>query len=158
MTAYAALMKTRILAVATDLFLERGFHQTSIHAICSALNKEKGAMYRYFSSKSDLIICLIQQVQQHMCALPPQPNEMQDIVIRCQYLTQDKGAMAFFQFLAELLNFDEAVQQAVFDCLQALHLFSDDGEVLQKQGIMALCGYAQWTQLLRCKNTVSHVM
>ncbi len=51
--------RTHILRAAEALFIERGFHQTGMAAICDAAGMQPGALYRYFPSKADLIAALV---------------------------------------------------------------------------------------------------
>lgn len=46
--------KDRILAVARDLFLSRGFSATSVDRICAKAGITKGGFFHYFKSKEDL--------------------------------------------------------------------------------------------------------
>lgn len=57
-TAHEA-RRSEILRVAATLFLERGFHQTGIAAICDALGMSPGALYRYFPSKAEIILAIV---------------------------------------------------------------------------------------------------
>ncbi|TDB96275.1 TetR/AcrR family transcriptional regulator [Actinomadura sp. 7K534] len=45
----------RLLAVATRMFAEKGFENTSVQEIVDAAGVTKGAMYHYFGSKDDLL-------------------------------------------------------------------------------------------------------
>ncbi|MFG2089071.1 MULTISPECIES: TetR/AcrR family transcriptional regulator [unclassified Spirillospora] len=45
----------RLLAVATRLFADKGFENTSVQEIVNAAGVTKGAMYHYFGSKDDLL-------------------------------------------------------------------------------------------------------
>ena len=45
----------RLLAVATRMFAEKGFGNTSVQEIVEAAGVTKGAMYHYFGSKDDLL-------------------------------------------------------------------------------------------------------
>ncbi len=54
--AEAALpVQARLLAVASSLFAERGFAQTSVQDIVERAGVTKGAMYHYYSAKDDLL-------------------------------------------------------------------------------------------------------
>lgn len=46
--------KEHILTMATALFLEKGFYNTSVNDIALACNMSKSTIYKYFSSKEDL--------------------------------------------------------------------------------------------------------
>ena len=53
--------KERVLAAATDLFAERGFHRTEMDEIARRAGISKGSLYNYFKSKDDLFL--------HICNL-----------------------------------------------------------------------------------------
>jgi AcrR family transcriptional regulator len=48
-------VQARLLAVASALFAERGFAQTSVQDIVERAGVTKGAMYHYYSAKDDLL-------------------------------------------------------------------------------------------------------
>ncbi len=48
--------KGRVLAAATELFAERGFHRTEMDAIASRAGISKGSLYNYFKSKDELFL------------------------------------------------------------------------------------------------------
>lgn len=60
--AFAAKRK-EILRAAESLFVEQGFHQTGMAAICKAANMSPGTLYRYFESKADIIQAFIEEEQ-----------------------------------------------------------------------------------------------
>jgi AcrR family transcriptional regulator len=51
--------RRRILATASDLFLERGYAGTSIRDISQRLGMTKGSLYYHFAAKEDLLIALL---------------------------------------------------------------------------------------------------
>lgn len=51
--------RAEILRVAERLFVEQGFHQTGMAAICEAAGMSPGALYRYFPSKADIIRAVV---------------------------------------------------------------------------------------------------
>jgi len=53
-TALAPL-QARLLAVATELFAEKGFDATSVQEVVERARVTKGALYHYFDSKQDLL-------------------------------------------------------------------------------------------------------
>jgi len=53
----------RILTATTRLFVDHGYHGTSIAAIAKAIGLTKGALYAHFSSKEDLLLALIKQFE-----------------------------------------------------------------------------------------------
>ena len=50
--------RERILDVALDLFVEKGFDQTSLREIAEQLGVTKAALYYHFPSKGDILIAL----------------------------------------------------------------------------------------------------
>lgn len=50
-----APMETKLIAVATRLFAEKGFDRTTVADIVKEAGVTKGAMYHYFASKDDLL-------------------------------------------------------------------------------------------------------
>lgn len=61
--------RAQILRAAEALFVEHGFHQTGIAAICRAVDMSPGALYRYFASKPEMIRALIEEEQADAAAL-----------------------------------------------------------------------------------------
>lgn len=57
--------RSRILSAATNLFEERGYHETSVQEVVDAAGVTKGAFYYYFSSKDDLLLELHHQLIGH---------------------------------------------------------------------------------------------
>ena len=55
--------KDDILSICMDTFWEKGFHRTSMRDLCSALAMSPGALYRYFSSKEEIIQAMIRRDQ-----------------------------------------------------------------------------------------------
>ncbi len=60
---YPEVTEGRILDVATQLFLEKGFESTTIQDIINALGDlSKGAIYHHFKSKEDIIIAVYDRI------------------------------------------------------------------------------------------------
>src|SRR4030042_3336436 len=55
----------RILKQAMKLFLEKGYHGTSIDDITQAAGLTKGALYWHFRSKEDLLERIIEEFKRH---------------------------------------------------------------------------------------------
>ncbi len=53
----------RILTATARLFVNHGYHGTSIAAITKAIGLTKGALYAHFSSKEDLLLALIKHFE-----------------------------------------------------------------------------------------------
>lgn len=50
--------RERILAAATDLFAQQGYEATTTRQIAEAAHVTKGALYHWFGSKQELLICV----------------------------------------------------------------------------------------------------
>jgi len=53
--------RQRILAAAEKCFIEHGFHAASVASIADTAGMSPGLIYRYFSSKSEIILAIIEQ-------------------------------------------------------------------------------------------------
>ena len=62
--AHLEARRQQILDAAEACFSREGFHQTSMQAICREAELSPGAVYRYFSSKEDIIAACCQACQQ----------------------------------------------------------------------------------------------
>ncbi|WP_313798990.1 TetR/AcrR family transcriptional regulator [Cytobacillus sp.] len=75
--------KEKIIEVAKQLFRTKGYHDTSIQDILELSSVSKGTFYNYFSTKSQLILYIIQKVdskveeQQNLLLLEGNPNDKQ---------------------------------------------------------------------------------
>jgi len=58
--ARAEAQRTRILRAARQCFVEKGFHAASMAAIAQAADMSPGLIYRYFKSKSEIILAIIE--------------------------------------------------------------------------------------------------
>jgi len=56
--ALAERRRREIVEAAMGCFRRRGFHQASMQEICAAAGMSPGALYRYFPSKSDIILAI----------------------------------------------------------------------------------------------------
>src|SRR5262249_729393 len=54
----ATRRRREILDAALYCFRRRGFHQATMQEICAEANMSPGALYRYFSSKADIIAAI----------------------------------------------------------------------------------------------------
>lgn len=55
-------LKERILKVAGEKFLSQGFYKVSIDSLVAELRTSKSSIYKYFSSKEDLVATLLEQL------------------------------------------------------------------------------------------------
>ncbi len=55
-------LKERILKIAGEKFLSQGFYKVSVDSLVAELRTSKSSIYKYFSSKEDLVATLIEQL------------------------------------------------------------------------------------------------
>jgi len=60
-------LKENILLAATDLFYSQGIRATGVDAIAKAANTTKMSLYKYFSSKDELIIAFLRKRDNDFC-------------------------------------------------------------------------------------------
>ncbi|MEK5388577.1 helix-turn-helix domain-containing protein [Bacillus sp. FSL M7-1431] len=58
--------KRDVLDKAHELFIEQGYHATSIQDILNHSNISKGSFYNYFSSKGELFKAVFKLIQEEM--------------------------------------------------------------------------------------------
>ena len=78
-----------ILCAADELFLEKGYHDTSIDDIAARVGISKGAVYLHFASKEDLVVALLERGMRQLqatldeiLAAPGTPREKLYAVMR----------------------------------------------------------------------------
>ncbi len=62
--ARRAKKKREILNAAMQCFADKGFHSTSMQDVCRAAGMSPGSLYRYFASKDDIIIAIVEEERQ----------------------------------------------------------------------------------------------
>lgn len=50
--------KEKIIEIATELFMTKGYHATSIQEICEYAEVSKGGLFYYFKSKEDILVLI----------------------------------------------------------------------------------------------------
>jgi AcrR family transcriptional regulator len=65
---YLAARRHQILSAARRCFVREGFHATSMQQVIAEAGLSVGAVYRYFPSKSDLIVAIAQQMADGIAA------------------------------------------------------------------------------------------
>ncbi|MCW3041611.1 MAG: regulatory protein TetR [Solirubrobacterales bacterium] len=65
----------KVLAAARRLFYERGFHAVTVDEIGEAAGATGAALYRYFSSKEEVLSTLFDEAQDRMLVAIPDPTD-----------------------------------------------------------------------------------
>ncbi len=94
--------KERVIEVATTLFAELGFENTSVAKICETADVSKGLLYHHFNSKDDLLREIFNQntakmmeMNQHLPSTPPTRESLIEFIKL--FFTQLKDDKLFFQ-------------------------------------------------------------
>ncbi len=87
--------KETILAAATTLFAQKGFHQTSMNDIVAMSGVSKGGVYWYFKSKDEIVTAILEaffdREEGELAALLDQDSPAQERIL--SFLYQMTGAM-----------------------------------------------------------------
>jgi AcrR family transcriptional regulator len=67
--AHLEARRQQIMDAAVTCFAHKGFHRTTMHDICQMAELSAGAVYRYFSSKDEIIEAMEEQGRQHSAAI-----------------------------------------------------------------------------------------
>jgi AcrR family transcriptional regulator len=59
--AYLKARRQEIMDAAIACFARKGFHRTTVDDICEEAGLSPGAVYRYFSSKDDIIVATVEE-------------------------------------------------------------------------------------------------
>lgn len=90
-----ATRREAILAAASDCFIERGFHATSMKEISVAAGMSPGTIYHYFASKAEIVIGIIENERRDTAKLLAGVSEADDILV---------ALFAAFEALASLVT------------------------------------------------------
>lgn len=86
--------KRKVIEVAQQLFIEKGFHNTSIQDILEKALISKGTFYNYFSSKNECFIAIMEQtryiasLRRHELMLGQDPGNEEILIEQIKVLMQ----------------------------------------------------------------------
>lgn len=103
--------REHLVAVATRLFAERGYHPTSVAEIVAALGVGKGVFYWYFASKEELMVEILRSShhslrKRQQAAIADEPDPLRRIEL---------GIRASLQWFCEHREFFAIIQLAAAD-------------------------------------------
>ena len=61
--------KEKLLKVSKDLIKDKGYENVSISQICKTCNVAKGTFYTYFTSKDDIVISILKDINEEMFSI-----------------------------------------------------------------------------------------
>jgi TetR/AcrR family transcriptional repressor of uid operon len=142
--AHLQARRQQILDAATEGFAEKGFHQTTMHDICQLAELSPGAVYRYFSSKEEIIEAMVEQRRQQGIELMKAAGERRDTVQALEELARmffakledPKGCALDIALWSEAAS-NPAVRERLRDYSRSVRsAFADIVSGLQKQGVV----------------------
>ncbi|SEE29812.1 DNA-binding transcriptional regulator, AcrR family [Tenacibaculum sp. MAR_2010_89] len=83
-----SIKKDNVIKVATKLFAEKGFENTSIANICSVANVSKGLVYHHFESKESILIAIFTQTTDQMIEMNMETKKLIAPNIQLQQLIE----------------------------------------------------------------------
>lgn len=113
---YLDARRNQILDAAKRCFLRDGFHETSMQDLFAEAGLSAGAVYRYFSSKEDMVLAIAEQsmrevtVMIHSFAAAPRGKGLGDAlgnvldVVQRKHAQDQMGAMAVLSWSEALRN------------------------------------------------------
>lgn len=94
--AHLEARRQQILEAASACFARKGFHHSTMQDICAEAGLSPGAVYRYFSSKEEIIQAMAEESRRRSTALIEAVQEKEDTRAVIEELSQ-----AFFGWLEE---------------------------------------------------------
>lgn len=129
----------KIIEAAKELFLENGYHETSMSAIAKNADLGKGTLYWHFDSKDDLFQSMVTKEAKHMLK---ELNELTEknldaaeilkrfIRIRLKNIDENKKTTQMFMDGENFIN-----EELKTTMVEIFHSFIDIVEDIIKQGI-----------------------
>lgn len=142
--AHLAARRQQILDAATECFAEKGFHQTTMHDICELAELSPGAVYRYFSSKEEIIEAMVEERRRQGIELMKAAGERNDTVQALEELARiffakledPKGCALDIALWSEAAS-NPAVRERLRDYTRAVRsAFADIVGDLQERGVV----------------------
>lgn len=111
--------KLEIIKIAIHLFAENGYHSTSVEEIAKESNMAKGSFYKYYQSKEDLLIDIINTI----------PLEIKQVLTKIYSKEYDSS----IQKLSDLITV--CYEKVFVKQIQILMSSCNDGALIKNQNI-----------------------
>ncbi|GER86591.1 hypothetical protein KDW_07530 [Dictyobacter vulcani] len=116
--------ETLILQVAEEVFLERGYHETSMDEIASRVGIAKGTVYLHFPGKDDLIVAIfardMQEILRHL-----------DASLDAQSSPQAKLEALLYFMYAGLFHKRTQLLSTIYHSVDMRRLFAEKGNCIK---------------------------
>ncbi|GCE03559.1 TetR/AcrR family transcriptional regulator [Dictyobacter aurantiacus] len=113
-----------ILKVAQDVFLERGYHETSMDEIASRVGIAKGTVYLHFPGKDDLVIAIFERDMQEILS-------QMDACLDCQTSPQARLEALLHFMYAGLFSKRTQLLSSIYHSADRQRLFAEKGGCLR---------------------------
>ncbi|MEH7080764.1 TetR/AcrR family transcriptional regulator [Bacillus velezensis] len=136
--------KQRVVKIAHELFIEKGYQATSIQDILEYSGISKGTFYNYFSSKSDLLIALFQMIyskleqERNELLIGQEPSNINIFIKQMELILQTNRNNKLFTLFEEVIFINDIdlkhfIKQGNFKMLNWLYsrfldIFGDSKE------------------------------
>lgn len=101
--------KEKIIQAAWELFLEKGYGQTTLHDIIRKAQSSRGAFYHHFRGKEDLLFCLTYYFDNNytdwLSGLDPEMNALDKLCAFDEYVLRNLEHSPYRPFLPELYGY-----------------------------------------------------
>jgi AcrR family transcriptional regulator len=135
--------RTRIQAVALELFIEQGYEATSLREIAERLGVTKAALYYHFKTKEDIVASLVQDRIEALEELlhwaetqPPGPDLRRALIRRYSeelHTAHHHDTMRFFERNQTALRDHPKSERFREVMLRIMNVLSDPADPLTKQ-------------------------
>ncbi len=114
--------RSQLLDVATRLFADRGYHQTSVSDVVTGCGVGKGVFYWYFESKEALFVAILSDALQDMRRVQqaaigaegdPVNRIAQGITASMDYLSENVDIFRLFEFAATDATFANEMRKGI---------------------------------------------
>jgi len=101
--------KQRVIKIAHELFIEKGYQATSIQDILEYSGISKGTFYNYFSSKSDLLVALFQMIyskleqERNQLLIGHEPSNINIFIKQMELILQTNRNNKLFTLFEEVI-------------------------------------------------------
>jgi AcrR family transcriptional regulator len=135
--------RSRIQAIALELFIEQGYEATSLREIAERLGVTKAALYYHFKTKEDIVASLVQDRIEALKELldwaeaqPPGPQLRQEVIRRYSdelHRGRHHDTMRFFERNQTALRDHPKSEEFREIMLRIMNVLSDPEDPLPKQ-------------------------
>ncbi|RPI85263.1 MAG: TetR/AcrR family transcriptional regulator [Chloroflexi bacterium] len=133
-----ACRRREIFSAAVNLFLEKGFQETSMREIAEAAKIGKSTLYDYFANKDDILLFVLEEETQNLTNkareiaerdILPSERLRQIIKMHLEYMQQNRNLFARLTFEVQRLNFlsQQSIQKRRYEYQDVVREVIEEG-------------------------------